>query len=72
MTSDRKPFEWEVPLQAKDGKTYMEKVSAFWSPDFDGVKDSIAIAARCKAWIRNKKNVEFQIIGEPKLLGRAA
>jgi hypothetical protein len=71
-TSDRKPFEWEVTLQKPDGDTMIEKVTAFWSPTYEGVKESIALAARLKAWIRNKKKVEFQVLGEPKLLGRAA
>jgi len=70
MTFKRQPFVWEVTLQAQDGKEYTEKVSAFWSPSFDGVKESIALAARLKAWIRNKRKVEFAVLGEPKLLGR--
>lgn len=70
MTSERKPFVWEVDLQSQDGQTITEKVHAFWSPVFDGVKESIALAARCKATIRNKGKVQFQAIGEPKLLGR--
>lgn len=70
MTFKRQPFEWEVTLQSKDGKEITEKVQAHWSPTFDGVKESIALAARLKAWIRNKKNVEFAVLGEPKLLGR--
>lgn len=70
MTSDRKPFEWEVQLQSQDGKQITEKVRAFWSPEYDGVKESIALAARCKAWLRNKKKVTFQVLGEPKLIGR--
>lgn len=70
MTNERKPHVWEVKLQADDGKTYTEKVSAFWSPLFDGVKESIALAARCQATLRNKGKVQFQVLGEPKLLGR--
>jgi hypothetical protein len=70
MAFERKPHVWEVTLQADDGKTYTEKVSAFWSPVFEGVKESIALAARCAATIRNKGKVQFQVIGEPKLLGR--
>lgn len=72
MTKDRKPFEWEVQLQSQDGKLITEKVSAFWSPDFEGIKADIGVAARCKAWLRNKKKVTFQVVGEPKLIGRAA
>lgn len=68
---ERKPFIWEVELQGgNDGKTIKEKVQAFWSPTYDGVKESIALAARCKATIRNKGKVQFQALGEPKLLGR--
>lgn len=70
MTLDRQPFVWEVELQAKDGQTTKEKVQAFWSPVFEGVKESIALAARCQATIRNKGKVQFQALGEPKLLGR--
>lgn len=71
MAFERKPFIWEVKLQASNGETVTEKVSAFWSPVFDGVKESIALAARCKATIRNKKEgLQFQAIGEPTLLGR--
>lgn len=70
MTNERKPHVWEVKLQAKDGETYTEKVSAFWSPVFEGVKESIALAARCQATIRNKGKVQFQVLGEPTLLGR--
>jgi hypothetical protein len=70
MLSERKPFVWEVELQKPDGKTITEKVHAHWSPDFDGVKESVSLAARCKATIRNQGNVQFQAIGEPKLLGR--
>lgn len=70
MSFDRKHFVWEVKLQSPDGKTMAEKVSAFWTPDFEGVKESIGLAARCKAAIRNKGKVQFQTLGEPKLLGR--
>ena len=71
MTIERRPFEWEVDLQSSaDGKTITEKVFAYWSPTFDGIKDSIALAARCKATIRNKGKVQFQAVGEPKLIGR--
>lgn len=70
MTSERQPFIWEVKLQSQDGQEITEKVSAFWSPAYEGVKESIALAARCKAWLRNKKKVTFQVLGEPKLLGR--
>lgn len=75
MTLNREPFEWEVQLQADaggEGKTLTEKVQAYWSPTFDGVKESIKLAARCKARIRHKGKVNFQAIGEPKLLGRVA
>lgn len=73
MTSERKPFEWEVTLQqGSDGQTITEKVLAFWSPTYDGIKESIALAARCKATIRNKGKVQFQAVGEPKLIGRVA
>lgn len=71
MAFERKPFVWEVKLQGgTDGKTIVEKVHSFWSPKFEGVKESIALAARCKATIRNKGKAQFQAIGEPKLLGR--
>ena len=70
MTSDRRPFIWEVKVQSPDAKEYTEKVSAFWSPSFEGVKEAIALAARCKATIRNKGKVQFQALGEPTLLGR--
>ena len=70
MNSDRKPFVWEVKIQSQEGKEYTEKVSAFWSPVFEGVKESIALAARCQATLRNKGKVQFQALGEPKLLGR--
>lgn len=71
MAFERQPFVWEVELQSQDGKTITEKVQAFWSPAFDGVKESIALAARCKATLRNKANkIQFQVLGEPKLLGR--
>lgn len=70
MTSERRPFVWEVRLQAQDGKDYTEKVQSFWSPTYEGVKESIALAARLKAWIRNKKKVEFQVLSDPVLLGR--
>lgn len=70
MISDRKPFEWSVKLQSQDGKELTEKVTAFWSPAYEGIKESIALAARCKAWLRNKKKVNFQVIGEPELIGR--
>ena len=70
MAFERKPFVWEVELQSQDGQTIKEKVQAFWSPVFDGVKESIALAASCKATLRQKGNVQFQVLGEPKLLGR--
>lgn len=70
MTGERKPFVWECKIQAPDGKEYTEKVTAFWDPAFDGVKESIALAARCKAWFRNKKKIQFKSLGEPQLLGR--
>lgn len=66
----RTPNVWEVKLQASNGETTVEKVHSFWSPVFDGVKESIALAARLQAWIRNKKKVEFQAIAEPVLLGK--
>ncbi len=70
MTRERKPHIWEVTLHTQDGKEHTEKVTAFWSPLYDGVKESVALAARCKATIRNKGKVQFQALGEPKLLGR--
>lgn len=71
MSYERKPFEWEVELQSgTDGKTITEKVFAFWSPNSDGIKESIALAARCKATLRNKSKIQFQAVGDPKLLGR--
>lgn len=70
MAFERKPFVWEVKLQAVGGETITEKVQAFWSPKFDGVKESIAKAARFKALRRQKDKVDFQVLGEPKLLGR--
>jgi len=70
MTLNRQAFQWEVQLQSPDGKEITEKVEAYWSPDYDGVKESIALAARCKAWLRNKKKVTFEVLGEPKLIGR--
>lgn len=70
MAFERKPFVWEVELQASNGETVTEKVQAFWSPLFDGVKESIALAARCKATVRNKGKLQFQALSEPKLLGR--
>lgn len=72
MTNERTPSDWEVQLQSPDGKVMTEKVSAYWSPDYDGVKESVAIAGRCKAWLRNKKKIDFQIIGEAKLIKAAA
>lgn len=65
----RTPKEWKVKLQSKDGKQITETVKSFWTPDFEGVKDSIALAARCKARIRNENKFEFQSIGEPELVG---
>lgn len=64
----RTPKVWEVKLQSPDGKEITEKVESYWDPEFEGVKESIAFAARCKAWIRNKKKIEFQVLGEPKLV----
>ena len=46
MTIERRPFEWEVDLQSSaEGKTITEKVFAYWSTTFDGIKESIALAA---------------------------
>lgn len=70
MAFERKPFIWEVELQTTDGQTRTEKVQAYWSPAYEGVKSSIELAARCAATIRNKGKVQFQVIGEAKLLGR--
>lgn len=70
MAFERKPHIWEVKLQSPDGKEYTEKVSAYWSPTFEGVKDAVALAARCAATIRNKGKVQFQVLGTPALLGR--
>lgn len=65
---ERTPFKWEVELQSPDGKTIIEKVEAHWSPTFEGIKDAIAHAARMKAWIRNKRKIDFKVLGEPKLV----
>lgn len=70
MLSERTKSEWEVKLQSPDGKTYTEKVSSFWSPVYENISQSIGHAARCKAWLRNKKKVEFQVIGDPVLITR--
>lgn len=70
MVSDRKPNVWEVELQSPDGATRTEKVHSFWSPLFDGVKHDIATAARCAATIRNKGKVQFEVISEPKRIGK--
>lgn len=68
MTLDRTPKVWEVTLQKPDGSTMIEKVETYWSSTFEGVKDSVAHAARAAAWLRNKKKLQFQVVGEPKLV----
>ncbi len=68
MTSDREKFTWEVTLQPPSGETFVEKVQAYWSPTYEGIKDAVAHAARMNAWFRNKKKIDFQVIGEPKLV----
>lgn len=65
----RTPKEWKVKLQSKDGQTIVETVKAFWDPKFEGVKESVALAARCQAWVRSKKKVAYQALGEPELVG---
>jgi hypothetical protein len=65
---DRTPSVWEVKLQSPDGATITEKVEAFWAPTFEGVKEAVATAARCKAWLRNKKKVQFVAVSEPTLV----
>lgn len=70
MISDRKPNVWEVLVEG-GGKTITEKVHAWWSPDFEGTKQSIAHAAVCQAGIRNRgKEVTFSVVSEPKLIGK--
>lgn len=66
---ERKPFIWEVQLMGPDKKARTEKVQAYWSPSFPGIKESIAVAARCAAVIRNKGG-DFGIMSEPTLLGK--
>lgn len=68
MAFERTPREWSVKLQGNDGSTVTETVKAFWSPTFEGVKESIAVAARCKAWLRSKKKIAYQAVGEPELV----
>lgn len=64
----RTPKEWKVKLQASDGKVIEETVKVFWDSAFEGVKESVALAARCKAWLRNNKKVPFQAVGTPELV----
>lgn len=69
MPTERKKFTWEVKLQASnDGSTITEKVEAYWSPKYEGIKEAVAHAARMKAWFRNKKKIDFKAIDEPKLV----
>lgn len=68
MTYERKKFKWKVTLQSPDGQTIDEPVEAYWSPKYEGIKEAVALAARTKAWFRNKKKVEFKVLGEPKLV----
>lgn len=68
MIPDREKFTWEVTLQPPTGETIVEKVSNYWSPSYEGIKEAIGHAARCAAWLRNKKKLDFQVIGEPKLV----
>lgn len=65
---ERTKFKWTVKLQSPDGQTIDEPVETHWSPSYEGVKESVAMAARMSAWIRNKKKVEFRAIGEPELV----
>jgi hypothetical protein len=68
MTSEREKFTWEVKLQPATGETITEKVQAYWSPTYDGIKDAVAHAARMSAWLRNKKKIDFAVIGDPVLV----
>lgn len=65
----RTKFKWKVKLQSPTGQTSDELVEAYWSPSFEGVKERVVLAARCQAWLRSKKKVTYQVLGEPELVG---
>lgn len=71
--SPQSTFEWEVTCVAEGtGQTVTEKVRAHWSPDFDGIKETIKEVAAVQAWWKTDKRVNFapiEVVGGPVQLG---
>jgi hypothetical protein len=50
---------WTVKLQAQTGEIVDRTVSAFWSNEYEFVKEAIGMAAAVGAWMDSGKEIEF-------------
>lgn len=66
---DRVAFKWKAPVADLDsGQSVDVTVVAFWSPDFDGVRNSVSEAACAQAYMASGKVKKFIPNGLPELL----
>lgn len=59
----RQLFHWDVPLQDERGRTKTFRLSAYWSPAFEGVRETVAQAAAVMATV--KEGVQHHAVGIP-------
>jgi hypothetical protein len=62
----RTRFTWEVRVGDKEGATAVEGVTAYWSPDHELTRESVAQAACCQAKARTGRT--HLAVTEPKLI----
>lgn len=66
---ERVRFKWAAPIaNLETGQALTLEVSAYWSPDFEGVRNSVSEAACAMAYVESGKTQKFVANGLPELL----
>lgn len=70
MVFERIKKKWKVTVQAQGGPVKDVTVESYWSPEFEGVKDSIGICGAVQAWLASGKKIAFvPVSGGVELIG---
>lgn len=66
---DRVRFRWKAPVaDLESGRSFDVQVESFWSPDADGIRNSVSEAACAQAYMASNKTKKFIPNGIPELL----
>jgi hypothetical protein len=55
----RKQHKWNVTLQRDDGEIVEYPLSAYWSPDFEGIQTVVGNTAQAQAYLESGKTHKF-------------